>query len=102
MTVAQLVGQEAMVLEILQDVEETRSDDFLLYAEVLERFYPELIMIPVQNFLVAHLEIGAPSYDSITRARRKVQRKYPEYESERAKKRRQQQESVYREYARAE
>lgn len=91
-----------MVLEILQDVEAARSDDFLLYAEVLERFYPKLTMIPLHNFLVDHTGIGAPSYESITRVRRKVQRKYPEYESERAKKRRQKQESVYREYARAE
>ena len=102
MTTAQLIGQEAMVLEILQDVEAARSDDFILYAEVLDRFYPELAMIPLHSFLVAHDGIGAPSYESITRVRRKVQRKYPEYESERAKKRRQKQESVYREYARAE
>ena len=102
MTVEQIMCQEAMVLEILRDVEAARSDDFLLYAEVLKRFYPELIKIPVQNFLVAHYEIGAPSYESITRARRKMQRAFPKYESERAKKRRQKQESVYREYARAE
>lgn len=88
-----------MILEVLQDMEAARSDDYILYAEILDRFYPE---VANASFRDALLHRHVPSYESIARVRRKVQRKYPEYESERAKKKRQQQESVFREYARAE
>lgn len=99
MTTAQLIGQEAMILEVLQDIEAARSDDYILYAEILERFYPEVAKMPFRKALMQHLEIAVPSYESIARVRRKVQRKYPEYESERAKQRRARLEIEYRNYA---
>ena len=96
MTTAQLIGQEAMILEVLQENEASRSDDYILYAEILERFYPEVAAMPFREALTCH---SVPSYESIARVRRKVQRKYPEYESERAKQKRARLESEYRAYA---
>lgn len=96
MTTAQLIGQEAMVLEVLQEVEAARSNDYVLFAEILYRFYPEVANAPFYDALMFQ---RIPCYESITRVRRKVQRKYPEYESERAKKRRAKQELEYRAYA---
>lgn len=98
MTTAQLIGQEAMILEVLQDMEAARSDDYILYAEILDRFYPEVARMPFREALMLH---DVPSYESIARVRRKVQRKYPEYESERAKKKRAVLENEYRAYAKA-
>jgi hypothetical protein len=101
MTTAHLIGQEAMVLEVLQEVEAARSDDYILFAEIIERFYPEVGMIPFRTALVMHNEMAVPSYESITRVRRKVQRKFPELASERAKARRERLEGIYKEYARS-
>ena len=88
-----------MILEVLQEMEAARSDDYILYAEILERFYPEVALLPFRRALLNHKEISVPSYESIARVRRKVQRKYPELESERAKAKRARLESCYREYA---
>jgi hypothetical protein len=96
MTTAQLIGQEAMILEVLQEVEASRSDDYVLYAEILDRFYPE---VANASFRDALLHRHVPSYESIARVRRKVQRKYPEYESDRARKKREKLEQEYRAYA---
>lgn len=88
-----------MILEVLQEVEAARSDDYILYAEILERFFPEVATMPFRKALLLHQQITVPSYESIARVRRKVQSKYPEYESERAKIRRAKLESEYRAYA---
>lgn len=101
MTIAHLIGQEAMVLEVLQEVEAARSDDYILFAEIIDRFYPEVRSIPFCVALMRHNEMAVPSYESITRVRRKVQRKFPEFESERARARRERREQVYKNYARS-
>lgn len=100
MNTAQLIGQEAMVLEVLQEVEAARSDDYILFVEILERFYPELVAMPFREVMSNHHQLGVPSYESITRVRRKVQKKYPEYDCERARRKRALQEREYKAYAR--
>lgn len=93
------VKYEAMVFEILREVEVARSDDYILFAEVINRFYPDIVNVPLCTALMEHREINLPIYGTITRARRKIQNKYPEYASERTKKLRAKKESEYIAYS---
>lgn len=102
MTVDKLLKQEEIVKPILEQHPETRSDDFLLYAEVLREYRPELTELSVIDFFVAHKDLYCPSYDSITRVRRRIQKKHPELCSERAKAKRAKEEAQYRAYAKGE
>ena len=99
MTVNKLLKQEEIVKRILEKYPETRGDDFLLYAEVIREHRPELAELSVLDFFVAHKDLYCPSYESLSRVRRRVQGKHPELLSEKAKKTREQQEAVYRAYA---
>jgi hypothetical protein len=99
MAAINFIKHEAMVLEILREVEKARSDDYVLFAEVINRFYPDVADIPLRKALIEHREINLPSYETITRARRKLQNKYPEYASERTKKLREKMEAEYVAYA---
>ena len=99
MTVNKLLKQEEIVKPILEQHPETRGDDFLLYAEVIREYRPELAELSVLDFFVAHSNLYCPSYNSITRVRRRLQRKYPELLSEKAKEKRAKEEAIYREYA---
>jgi hypothetical protein len=99
MAATNFVKHEEMVLEILREVEAARSDDYILFAEVINRFYPNVVDVPLHKALIKHREINLPSYESITRVRRKLQNKYPEYASERTKKLREKMESEYVAYA---
>lgn len=100
MTKELLKKHEDIVKPILERFPETRSDDFLLYAEVIREFRPELANVPVMEFLTGHRNLLCPSYESITRVRRRLQAKFPELVSERTKEKRLKQEAEYRAYAR--
>lgn len=99
MTVNKLLKQEEIVKPILEQHPETRGDDFLLYAEVIKEYRPELAELSVLHFFIAHKDLYCPSYNSITRVRRRLQKKHPELLSEKAKAKRAKEETVYREYA---
>lgn len=100
MTAEKLLKQEEMVLPILKEFPYTRSDDFALYAEVIRAHFPNLIDYSFLYVLLNHRELNVPSYDSITRVRRKLQRKHEDLASERTKAKRAKQEAEYIEYAR--
>ena len=99
MAINNFIKHEAMVLAILQEVEAARSDDYVLFAEVINRHYPDIANTPLYKALVEHKEINLPSYESITRVRRKLQNKHPEYASERVKKNRERMELEYINYS---
>ena len=99
MTVNKLVRQEEIVKSILEKHPETRGDDFLLYAEVIREYRPELAKLSVLDFFVAHKNLYCPSYESLTRVRRRVQEKHPELLSDKAKEIRAKEEAIYRAYA---
>ena len=65
---------ESGVEEILREFEEARSDDFKLVIGYYIRFYGIFELDEIFDGKVN----GLPSMESITRARRKVQEKYPE------------------------
>jgi len=99
MTTDKLLKQEDIVKPILENYPETRDDDFLLYAEVIKQYRPELAELSVIDFFVAHRELYCPSYESLSRVRRRLQAKYPHLVSEEVRKRRSEQEQQYICYA---
>lgn len=94
------------VHEILKKFPETRDDDYLLWLKVIENVAnynntPDFSKtLTVGEFLkIARYSIF-PHYETVGRARRKLQRKYPELRaSEETQAAREEMEELYREYA---
>ncbi|MCR5705168.1 MAG: hypothetical protein K6G85_11225 [Eubacterium sp.] len=64
---------EDNVKAILEEKKETRGDDYVLYAEYVDRFFPDLRGKSFKELFCQHKELGLPSFESITRLRRKIQ-----------------------------
>ena len=101
MTKNDLKTVEARVYNLLFENSKLRGDDYLLYAEYINRYFPRLLDQPLHEALTKHFERGLPSFESVTRARRKIQRRCPELSSVRASAGRKEQEAAYLEYARS-
>lgn len=95
----EILKQEPMIKQILEEVPITREDDNLLYAEIIRRYYSKVSNYGFLYTLCRHKELCIPSFESIMRVRRKVQKKHPELTSEKTKAKRALQEAQYREYA---
>lgn len=94
---ARIKKVQPLVYNALVDKPETRTDDFILVLEVLKNFVtPEMRL---ETVLEHHVELGIPSFASILRSRRKLQRKHPELVNETAAEIRAQEETEYRDYA---
>lgn len=80
---------------------DTRDDDFALYY-VICRAYTDVPVwaVSFEEAMVNRKEYGLPSYEAITRARRRVQQKYPELRGNRYEKRMDRQADFLDEYAR--
>lgn len=100
MTVDKLKRYEDIVKPILVSDVRAREDDWYLYGKVLYTLYPELETIPKHDLFLWHKQLGLPSYESVTRTRRRLQRKYPDLASERVRQKRLEEQEVYKEYAR--
>ena len=85
------------VRQILIDLPETRDDDMKLYAAFCIRHDYALADGNFYEVLNTARQRGLPSYESVTRARRKVQEKEPELYGYRRKVR-QEEEKNYREF----
>ena len=68
---------EPAVKEILENIPETRSDDFRLLYEVYKKFLPELDTLSFKDVMLYHKELGLPYFESVRRSRPKLQREYP-------------------------
>lgn len=94
-----------IVKDTLTNIEKTRNDDYLLTYFVIRRYLDDR-GISVDYFfqiMMFHKTYGLPSIESITRARRLLQRKYPELKADREiEKIRAKEEERYREIARSE
>ena len=77
MKIARLKNLEKIVTEILQDDELARKDDCYLILEVIRKLYPFEVGKTFANVMFNAKSKGI-SFESITRARRKIQRKFPE------------------------
>ena len=85
------------VLKILETNPDTRADDYVLILEVLKEYIDP--NMSSTTLLLHHAELGIPSIETITRARRKLQEKYPPLVDVDAKSIRKEEEKEFREYA---
>lgn len=72
---------EGIVKDVLEESKEAREDDFLLIFKVYKAINESVIYKDFRQVMRDHVEFGLPSFESITRARRKVQKEYPELQS---------------------
>lgn len=77
MKVARLRNLSKIVEEILRSDELARKDDNYLMLEVIRKIYPYEVGKTFANVMFNAKSKGI-SFESITRARRSVQKKYPE------------------------
>lgn len=94
-----------IVKDTLTNIKKTRNDDYILTYFVIKRYLDDKNM-KIEYFyqiMMFHKTYGLPSIESITRARRLLQRKYPELRADReVEKIRAKEEERYRELARSE
>lgn len=94
---ARIQNVQPLVYKALVDKPETRTDDFILVLEVLKNFITAEMRL--ETVLEHHTELGIPSFASILRSRRKLQRKYPELVNKKAAEMRAEAEKDYIDYA---
>lgn len=92
---------EDIVYQVLKEVPEARKDDFVLVAEVYNRIQPLINNVSFNRVMLAHKELGLPYFESISRARRRLQSIFEELRpSKEVQEARDEEQLVYREYAR--
>lgn len=85
------------VRQILIENPRTRDDDMLLYSAFLAKFMIVGVDETFYHVMQTAKARGIPSYESITRARRKVQEQEPMLQGE-SRKRRMEEEQRYHEH----
>ena len=103
-----LKNLESMVLEIMQRYEATRSDDFvLIYAVYREIAVSKEIVFNIaitdsfSDMMMNHKKYGFPSFESVTRTRRKIFETHPELKPKKITKERKKEEEEYKEYSKS-
>lgn len=94
-----------IVKDTLTNIEKTRNDDYMLTYFVIKKYLDEkdIKIEYLYQIMMFHKTYGLPSIESITRARRLLQRKYPELRADReVEKIRAKEEERYRELAMSE
>ena len=92
---------EDIVYQVLKEVPEARKDDFVLVAEVYNRIQPLINNVSFNRVMLAHKELGLPYFESISRARRRLQNIFEELRpSQEVQEARDEEQLVYREYSR--
>lgn len=94
-----LYNIESRVKTLLFENPLLREDDYMLFAEYVKKYNPELAALPLSEVLTNHFDCGLPSYEGITRTRRKIQAKYPELRSVNAAHGRAESQKEYFEYS---
>lgn len=94
-----------MVFSVLQHFPETRDDDFLLYGYVCHNMmkgtkFPNVWNMTFGYICTNHLQLELPSYESVTRLRRKVQENEVELQGEYYHRRKEKAEEYREEYRR--
>lgn len=72
---------EDTVKNVLTEIPSTRDDDFKLIAEVYYELGFDINTTSFGLMMLGHKEFGLPPFESITRARRKLQATYEELRS---------------------
>lgn len=72
-----ITDNKELVKHILEKFPEARDSDFRLYGFVCSMVCPDVLNKPFRYCLWNHAKLDMPSYESVTRARRKIQEVYP-------------------------
>ena len=77
----------SVVKAVLTDIPQTRNSDHYLYLKVLERIAelkgsPAPTNLAIGHFLVYTKKLGYPYFETVRRARQKVQEKHPELQAD--------------------
>lgn len=100
MKTKELYKLEDVVKEVLTNFEETRTDDFkLIYAVYREIDFTHTTRELFYEMMMNHKEYNLPPFESITRARRKVQKKHPELANKKVQEARYNETAEYIDYA---
>lgn len=91
---------EKIVFQVLKDIPETRSDDFLLIYWTFRQF-KDVQDLCFEDVMYNHKTLGLPSMHSITRARRRIFKEHPELKPKKVTELRAEQEKEFREYAKS-
>ena len=75
---AKLRSTANLVKSILEENEQSRNSDNYLYMQILKKKNIDLQNLTVADFLQNMKELGAPPFESVRRARQKVQERYPD------------------------
>ena len=96
---AKLQTMEKVVLQVLEEQPETRSDDFLLMLGVCEATDADIVGETFKCAMLHHKMLKIPNWKTVERCRRKIQRQRPDLVSPQTAKARKQEEELYRGYA---
>lgn len=92
---------EEKVAEILLLHPDSRESDLTLYARYIERYHAEVKSFPLAFALLDAKELKLPNYETLSRARRKIQAMIPQLRgTKQTRRRRRNSEKIFRDYAR--
>lgn len=96
------IRNTAMVVkQILKAVPDTRNSDDLLYIQVCSRMNEKALTMPFCQVLGMRKKLGLPPFESVRRARQKIQATHPELAGRtEVEGRRKFNEEIVKEYAR--
>lgn len=84
---AELKDIKELVKKALEERKETRDSDFRLVCWVYHDIDPYLMEMSFAKVMWNHHELGLPSFETIRRARQKLQHDHPELRGESYEKR---------------
>ena len=91
---------ERKVRTILAKNEDARNDDMVLYLVLCNACLKDAGALPLAEIMTQYKYLGLPSFESVSRTRRKLQARYPELAgSSPVRKKRSAGEHDYRRYA---
>ena len=91
---------ERKVRTILAKNEDARNDDMVLYLVLCNACLKDAGALPLAEIMTQYKYLGLPSFESVSRTRRKLQARYPELAGSRPeRKKRSAGEHDYRRYA---
>ena len=101
----ELKNTKALVKTILEEDQRARNSDSFLYFQVLKKLGKErdfdLDFVSVTAFLLNMAEWGFPPFESVRRARQKIQAEYPELSAnKKVAEQRAENEQAFRQFAR--
>ena len=93
---------ENKVRTILKKNEDARNDDMVLYLALCNLCLEDAGVMPLAEIMTQHKSLGLPSFESVSRTRRRLQEKHPELAGSRpVQKLRARGEKAYRRYAKS-